>query len=478
MTDPSRHSILFTWIVDMEYILPAYLSVRSFVNSIGSHVERTSMLVLIAGPYDDAVLSQFRELSPKIEVRELPVMETEINEPTITNRRHRISVVQEYCVRMPVFLVDADTIFTKDISILFPIVQSGLQQAEGKPIVFGVTEHRRIRDATLYFRKEPGIDLTDVLKNNIYRSVWGEDDSCLDLVQFNCGFIGFYNCLQVVKGWESGYVKGLQNPMINPADDQVPLAVSMHRNGALAFCLPDALNSKGALVGSYALYHAWGGKWLDELKVCFRGGISFTDFGRHYRELLNHTPSVLIDSFFSRHEINHSGPLQYMGIDGNFSFEKEYFNYLSNTGGKASITCLEIGSYSNGKGLAYLIELVKNNFSEYRIFSHILNLNKNAVLQNIQRAGLQNSVEFIESLEEIPDAALDFAFIESDLHYQKTRQLIDQLQPKMRSNAVIGGYDFTGMEYHLEEKEKLIFMCREKNLSLCFGHKCFLIRFN
>lgn len=463
-----RH-ILFAWIVDRRYALPAYLSIQSFLYSMGSDLDGICLTVFTAGLLPDTLLRLFRFLHPALSVNQCAVQDLEEGSATVVNRRLRFSIVESFSDH-PVFLIDADTIFTPGIRSLVRLVK-----AAEKPgtTVWGVVEYEHTREASLYFLPigDLGLRPGAGARATVYQSVFGADARLLEECQFNCGVVGFYQAAELAATWKNFYEKGLKHTGVNCEDDQVPLAVSMRKEGANIVRLLPAYNSMGVLNGDYAVFHAWGGKWLDELIHLLHSGNSRTDFGSHYQFLLRDTPEELIRDFIGLYDADGQGLQPHRRIDGNFCFESQYDRY-------ANGAVLEIGSYSRGRGLAYLAQKVKAENSQGRVFALVLNENKEEVWQAIEYAGLSEMVEPVHTLHQIPERSLSFAFIESDLHYGTTCSWIEELYGKMGASSVIGGYDFTGHPGHEEERRKLKTFCERKKLSLRFEHKCFLIHIN
>lgn len=462
-----KPSILFTWIIDEDYALLGYLSVLSFVRNVQEEAE---ILVFADENIADNILEYFQQLDPRVLVKKVALSK----QPVVLNRLWRMKIVREYSGNRMVFLVDADTIFTSKFSSLFSTLNA--ISLNGHPVVVGVVEHECARDAYLYFndRKKPS-SLTADEKEDIFKLVFGDDCRYLDQKHFNCGFIGFCNASGIANDWQSMYEKGLLNSSVNQEDDQLPLALAMHKNKADCISLSPAFNSFGNLNGDYAVFHAWGGKWLNEVKLGLFRDFTFTDIGNHYRQLVAQTPQVMIDSFIRRHDLDPAMPMSYLNIDGNFDFEEQYTRYVRSASGNGSLNCLEIGSYSNGKGLAFLIETVKGKFSLHKIYSLLLGPAKGIVQPNLQKISLLDEVIFIDDIQQLPTALLDFVFMETDLHYGDTLKIVECLLTKLRPGSVIGGYDFTGKPYHQAQKSRLEQFCRDRDLALHFEYKCFLI---
>lgn len=278
------------WIFDDSYKIPTFLSVASFK----THMDMPISLIFFGDPKSE-VIEVFENLGGEIEI----IIKNEVNyayksngNQHLINRLARMEVMRLWPEEQ-IFLFDGDLLFSEEIKKLESCIDDGFEDInKNRSLVCGVTEYAldfytsRKDDSNIRTKtteEELHQCLTDVQGKN-----WRERLSGL---QYNNGLLVFYNCVDLADTWELNYKKGLNHPLVNPEDDQLPLCAAMFEQNTQALELASCYNSLGKLSGDYVVYHAWGGKWKTELEKISEGEKNLKDYGRIAQQYYDKIPS-------------------------------------------------------------------------------------------------------------------------------------------------------------------------------------------
>lgn len=471
---PYNGAVRFVWIFNKQYSLQTFLSILSLMRHLNQeNKNKVEVICLHDNSITQHTINIFLQYFPTITILEAPQLEYSTipkYENDIKNRLLRTWVVENYSDKV-CFLVDADTLFTNLINRIFPKLKDFKDST-----CWGVVEYKNTYNAYLYFKKDNinPLSLTRRHKFMIFQQVFGKRwKKLLRPSQFNNGFVGFYNCYKLARRWREFYELGIENILVNPEDDQVPLSAAINDLQINKICLSNIFNSKGKLNGQYAMFHAWGGQWIGQLKIAIGLNTYKTNYGRVISNLLKHVHPRLVDEFKEIYDINGIKPKYYHLLDGKFDFENIYSEFAS---AQTEGNLLEIGSYSEAKGLSFLTELPQSdNRLVYSYLYKSTKTNIRKIYNNVDFLGIKNRILFISSLEEIKDNSLGFIFFETDKHKNNLINLLEQCLKKSMSGAIIAGYDFSGKRY--KEKYNLYIQkfCDQHRLELSYRKKCFVI---
>ena len=260
------------WIIDENYLLPAYASICSFLDS-----NDIPVTVVYCSPDNvNGVKKWFEEISAHLTFETYPIPAEFQNHPgksIITNRLARMHYADKYADEVTV-LFDADVLFSADSNELINEISAKFQN--GKSAIFGVLDAKIAYRDYLYFntKDENGRDIAvpHLMQKDIYTYVFGTNWwHHLKGASINNGVIAFYNCHEVIECWRRFYVKGVSHPNVNPGDDQLPLAAAIYKTNQNVVCLPEKYNSKGEINGEFAIYHALSGAWKMQLVSAIDG---------------------------------------------------------------------------------------------------------------------------------------------------------------------------------------------------------------
>ena len=345
-----------TWITDAAYLVPTILSVASFLR----HVDRRCRVVVPT--HERAELEpMLRRSLPHVEVGQANALDSPgrpRDSPTIRKRLARMELMG--LTEEPALFVDSDTAFGPRAKELVETIE---RAAGARAFVAGVIEYKSAADAYLYFRpRSPhgAIRFSSPSEQSSVRSaVFGHDwNKVLSAPQPNNGLLAAGAASGVADAWRALYQSGLTHTAVNEADDQVPLAAALSMCGLQLTPLPSWANSLGATSGPYAMFHAYAGLWCDELRAATADLADLSQFSAEWRAVIGCLERK------SRHAFSPMpGPQLHLSLSGFF----EYAHLLDDWADTCN-TVVEVGR-SNGRGTAYLAELLSNRAAGARFAS-------------------------------------------------------------------------------------------------------------
>ncbi len=459
------------WIINRQYRVPAYIAIASFRSFVGMPVT----VLYDEEEIDDQTAQVFREIGPGITLTRLLLdhpLEPGRNTATIRNRLARMQAVKEFADEL-IFLIDADMAFTDGIRALVPTLESQIEHPE-EPVVGGVIEYDKARDNYLYFKPpSESRSIPDIVKHDHYQAVYGPAyEDLLNKKQFNNGLLVFYQGQTLADRWRSYYSKGLDLENINPADDQVPLAVAMQQVRTID--LDPTFNSLGRSNGSFAAYHIWDKNWQQELYRLHNHTANsiYADIARPFWQAIPfHWIDELLDNV--RPE-----PYHFWSIKG--------FNLLHDIA-KALVEQLagghivEVGCYK-GKNACFIGEMIKITGKDIRLdtIDHFQrpDTSEGEVIGNLKAASVGDVVNVIalESAEAVclyEDQSLDAVLLDGDHTDDGIWKDLNLWFPKLKPSGILAGSDFN--EGQLMESPAIRFS-RQNGLALHIRDKVFVIR--
>ena len=414
-----------TWIIDANYLLPAIVSISSFIK----HIDMECTLYCLVSDYSrihDTVTS----LIPRVIVRSYEASERYNNRlygQVVDNRMMRFDAIAQAHVDQTILLIDADTIFDEGIRDLVSLL---IEYDSGLPTIWGVVEYESALDAYLYFksRNPEGIyyDIAPAMKEMCYDSVYGNHwRQILSAPQPNNGLLAFKNCSHVTSVWRAFYERGLQHYAINPEDDQVPLAAAMVTADCCFVRLHDRYNSKGAVNGFYAMFHPYAGLWRNEFRAALAPISDISQCANICRDILEGLPQELLSAY----RLGEGEPYHYLAIPGFFDFSDLYFEIARDF---QEGHFVEIGTY-RGKSTCFMAELIRSSGKKIKFISidaYIRDVTFETVSRCFTDKGLSNYVTLLNMRSDAAsrlfvDESLDFVFIDGGHAYA---EVLDDLE--------------------------------------------------
>jgi len=435
------------WIFDKNYLMLTYLSVSSFLD----HCDINATLIYCGDKIQDSDKNLFLSISKKVEILHFDADVSHIAphmQANVLNRFARLHYTRLFEDDI-LFMVDSDVSFSPSLKQDIKEIDERFQDHSlPKPMLSGVVEFLSAEDAYLYYRKldKRGYTrkTTEESKISGYESVFGNDwRTLIKGFQFNNGFLIFYKAKALIDQWEEYYLKALGNKEINPLDDQVPLAVAIQKTGCDYWKLTSKWNSLGDLVGSFTVFHAWGGEWKIEIDQVLRNQRSTSDYGEICKRYLSNCPDRWISKF---KEDLKSEPYRYRQIQGAFD-HGTVFSDLINELIRGHV--VEVGTYK-GRSACFVAELIKSSNREI-IFDTIDHYNRDdnnidLVLDNLQKAGVDEYVNVVEAYslnaaESYENNKLDFVILDTDSPREILALELDAWYDKIKEGGYLAGYD-------------------------------------
>lgn len=363
----------------------------------------------------------------------------------ISNREQRFRIMRESPEDYINLLVDADTLFSETIKELLTIVGSN---SSDEPTLWGVIEYEEADGAHLYFKRtdEVGIvqDLSPDDKTKSYEVIFGANwDLLMSSPQPNNGFLVFQNCASLADTWRDFYRRGLHVRWVNPHDDQVPLAAAITSTKTRLVRLDEKFNSKGAVNGTFAVFHAFAGLWRSEFRAALCPSLNVSDFANMARPFLQRIPLAILDSY----RLGPGQPYEYLSFPGSFSFDAIYCEIV---GRIPSGKVVEIGTHRR-KSTCFLAELIRASiktitFVSIDIYKRVGSyeeltaaFREKELLQYVSLLNMQSNAA--STLFE--DKSLDMVFIDRRHDYPALSEDLEKWFPKVRDGGILAGDDYT-----------------------------------
>jgi len=467
------------WIIDEEYIVPAFLSICSFLDV--TEVPVTLVYCGESGLYEFKNLFTSLHKNLSFETFQSPAeFQHDARVRTITNRLARMHYAQKYQDEI-VLLLDADILFAQSGAYLIRSIKSSLPK--GRSTIFGVLDAKIAYRDYLYFRTQ-GINGRDMavphqMQKDIYADVFGDNWWYhLKGASINNGVVAFYQCAEVVKVWESFYRKGLVHDQVNAGDDQLPLAAAIHRTDQYVHCLPDTFNSKGNISGDYHVYHAFSSIWRMQVVSALRGETGVSDFADRLLYFTERLPANLKQDFLNKHKLLE--PYLFRKLKGDFGYQHLYQDISK---GITSGTWVEVG-LQHGKSACFMLELIKYKKLDVRLVAVPLPDEDFTKLTNFKdttrRFGLDQHLE-IKKQTELKDywsdqEKVDFVFLNVANDYDQLFGLLEYWYEKLSPDGILAGYDYTSqIGLHFGDACATYDFCQLHSLSLRISFDIFLI---
>lgn len=477
------------WIFDRAYACLTYLAVRSFVAQVMMPVT----LIYCEKDLDADTIAPFRALDVPMEVFTFDELRADQAVSSflpehyqgavgndLTNRLARFYVLKKYADEL-VFLLDADMAFTpllaskiEDISLAYSRV----------PTIWGVVENERAFDGYLYFnKKDPkgdAIKVPPMVKREIFETVFGTNwEQLAGGFQFNNGLLACWQCGDLVDAWMAYYLKGIESPYVNPADDQLPLAAAIQATGIQVVKLPGYWNSLGKSSGDYVAYHVWAGFWKNALWRCMEGKSPQTDYGNIVSTFWNELPQSYLDCLQAQLDVS---PFRYREIPGFFDFGGIYEDAVRTLPGGHLV---EVGTYL-GRSACFMAEMLQQNAKSFTFdtIDHFerSDTTKKDVEQTFADVGVSSFVRVIQahSLQAVSlyaDGSLAFVFLDGDSQLPSFADELRLWYQKLQPDGILAGYDLSihdtvNKGYHCIVDA----FCKEKQIPLRTYKQRFVIK--
>ena len=471
------------WIFDKNYALLTYLSVRSFVEQTDIQVT----LFYCAEEKDPIIDDLFKNLNKRIEIQ-LFNPDVDQWEPHqrfhIVNRLGRFYALSLY-VKELVFLIDSDLIFSPKLKERINEIQiPKSSQLGNKPFIGGVVEYNSVRDAFLFFNKRDKrgdrIGVSPSVQHSTYHQLFGPTwEKLVTHFEYNNGFLIFFQAKALIEEWKKLYLKGIELPWVNPADDQVPLAIAMQTVDCYKVKLDPAWNSFGKKTGNFIGFHVWAGYWKDDLYKLITNGQLASDFSKIVKPYLNDLPNNWIKDFIKQME---RPPYYYKKIKGFFEFQGIYKDMVDQF---SSGHFVEVGTYK-GKSACFMGELIKNMGKTIRFdtIDHFQRADTSLqeTQSNLSKAGLENYVNIIarpslEACQYYATNSLDFVFLDIDSDVTTFRRELEAWYARLKKGGILSGFDYSihdtvHQNYYCAIDE----FCKEKKIPLKTFEMKFLVQ--
>jgi hypothetical protein len=320
-----RNNVAAVWITDSSYWLPTFASLVTFARG-----SRASMYLYLTDDMPADVVAMFQAISDRLCIRagerDLPPQTPVRHASHVKNRLTRCAVISALEEDV-VLLLDGDTVFQEDGArhLIDTVTAESDCAAPGTAGVWGVPERERACDSWFYFqvRQESGgyTNVSTAVGYRLMREVFGNDwYSLLSTPSINNGVVAFRGASQLAECWRAFYLKGIHNSLINPCDDQVPMAAAVRRTNTSPRYLDFRFNSLGALDGPYCVLHAWGGMWRKEVAAYLNGRPAMSRYGAILHTALDSCADI---APLAGHQLANE-PHAYRLCDGVFEDEELY----------------------------------------------------------------------------------------------------------------------------------------------------------
>jgi len=467
------------WIIDNGYIVPAYLSICSFLKGID-----TSVTLVYCGDEDtEEVRSIFTGLSENIMFETFTTPEefkNHKNQRIIVNRLARMHYVEKYCDDITL-LIDADTLFSDQCDTIVATLQAECQNKS--TAVFGVLDAKIAYRDYLYFNTadDNGRDIVIPLleQKDIYIDVFGPNWwHHLKGASINNGLVAFYNCPDLIEVWRDYYQRGLNHKYVNPSDDQLPLAAAIHKTGQEVVRLPERFNSKGQVSGDFITYHALSSIWKMQIYSAYHKANAVSDFANLASQFLPVLPEDLLEGFMN--EFDHRKPHLFRELKGKFGYQHLYEDVHS---GFSSGVFVEVGA-AYGKSACFMSELIKIADKNIRFYSIDLPKSKSEKLEEfislLEKFELDQYCTIVDynKRDIVSDlhGEADFVFLNLGNDYDLLLENLEYWYDLLGEGGILAGYDYTsqiGLNYG--NKCATYDFCKRKNLSLRISFNIFII---
>ncbi len=467
------------WIIDKGYIVPAYLSICSFLKG----AETSVVLVFCGDEGVEDAKSLFEGLNEHILFEEFKMPEVykdHRSQKVITNRLARMHFVEKYKEEI-VLLVDADTLFTDQCNTLISTIQS--DSNINPSAVYGVLDSKIAYRDYLYFNTadDTGRDVVipHLEQKDIYADVFGPNWwHHLKGASINNGLVAFNNCDSLIDAWRGFYLRGLNHKYVNPGDDQLPLAAAIHRTEQKVVRLPERFNSKGLVSGDYIAYHALSSIWKMQIYSAHHKEEDVSDFANLAAQFIPLVPSKTMDEFIGG--IGDPQPYLFRKLEGKFGFQHLYEDVFS---GFSSGVFVEVGM-DCGKSACFMAELIKmadkkiqfyaidipdnneENIKDFKVQSDRYNLGQYCSIVNDEERDIVNDLH----------GKVDFVFLNLGNDYNALSENLEYWYDLLSEGGILAGYDYTsqiGLNYG--NKCATYDFCKRINISLRISFNIFII---
>lgn len=467
------------WIIDEGYLVPAIVSVRSFLAVVNMPIT-----ILFCGDSGvEKARNVFAEISTDIRFElfqlgdHLPRKEFL---PTVRNRIARMVAIEQAEEEL-LFLLDADILFAPGMEKLVEMIETHPPE---KPTVWAVPDQATAWQNHFYFRlfDEKGRKqrLHPQDQQSIYRLIFGEEwKQLLGEHGFNNGMLGIFKGKAAAEKWRYYYVRGLKHPAVNPEDDQVPFSAALKETGTETRILPDYYNSRGAHSGNFAAYHAICGRWRMPFRAVELGEEVYTDFGKIVKQFWHFVPSELRRAFIA--SLDTLEPHRFRGIPGHFPFwwtyrdignyfEKGHFVEVGTREGKSSCFMQELIDLT-GKDFTFESIVCSDRFPDGQALAE----------QSHVSVGMPNQITVLplssgEGTARYQNHSLDFVFLNAAESPDQLAEDLAMWLPKVKPGGILAGMDFSiqpGLNIH---QESVVFsFCSEKGLICRENYNEFII---
>jgi len=472
-------NITAIWIIDENYILPAYISISSFL-----HSNKIPITVVYCGEERiEESKSLFTSLNKLISFDEFKCpqeFQNHNHKKEITNRLARIHYAKKSEEGI-ILLLDADTVFTDQSDKLIQAIEEDFGITESA--IYGVLDAKVAFHDFLYFntKDEHGRDnaVSHFERNDIYAQVFGDKwRYILRGPSINNGVIAFHNCKDAIEEWESFYLKGIHNEKVNTGDDQLPLGAAIEKTSQKVVRLPEFFNSKGEIEGDYIVYHALSSIWKRQIFSAINGESGVSEFAELVKNIIPSVPNYLLNIFIET--LDYQEPYLFRQLDGKFGFQHLYEDILS---GIEKGNIVEVG-IKRGKSTCFMMEFIKNTRKEIQFFVVNEDVENNHLVEPffnlIDHFDLANYADFINfsQCHSLPTLAddIDFVFLNLENNYEDLIENLRFWYPRLKPGGILAGYDYTsqiGLNYG--NKCATYNFCQEKNLSLRISFNIFII---
>lgn len=423
-----------TWITDHAYLTPTILSIASFEQQI-----RRPSRVIVPSSERNHLEVALRRALPDVELEIEDVSSVASAGPTgrspsatVWNRLVRIESLRS--ATGPMMLVDSDTAFGPRI---VELLEGAERDCHQRPFVAAAVEFEAARDAYLYFRPrrvDGSIGFSPSERQDAVRAeVFGPDWArLLHGPQPNNGLIIGNDASRVATAWRDRYERGLRYSEVNPADDQVPLAVALTSTNTPLRRLPGWANSLGQTRGEFAVYHAYSGLWRDELRAAALDLPDLSSFGSAWRLQLDRLDPAVVTRLRSD-----AGPRLHLALSGYLEGAALLDRWVDRYS-----TFVELDR-SNARGTAYLAERLRDGTGPARFASIQRADDADPVTPNrwFEANGLDAYVDLARTEDhgwwrEVP---LDAVFLNVADPEADPTGFLETWFPRLRAGGAIGG---------------------------------------
>ncbi|MCB9232389.1 MAG: class I SAM-dependent methyltransferase [Bacteroidia bacterium] len=434
------------WIIDEGFLVPALVSVRSFLA-----VLEMPVTIFFCGESGlDEAINAFLEIPGDITVTPWQT-ETELPRPefraTVRNRLARMDILS----RSPedlLLMLDADILFGPGFEELMERIEKADPQS---PAIWAVPDMDEPLQNFLYFRlfdaegRRQRLHRAD--EEAIFAEVFGPDwNRLLGSHEFNNGMMALYRCQEVARHWKDFYMKGLVEPRVNPEDDQRPLAAALMATGTTMHVLPGSFNSRGELEGDFVAYHAFCARYRMPFCSLEAGQQPCTGFGYIAQQHWPLLPPALRAAWVRKQ--TGLTPYRYQSIPGFAGFWHTY---------QEAVNMVEQGHFVEvgtraGKGACYLAESIALAGKDIQFETITCKARFPQSLaeteQSLQKAGVREKVCIVnensgEAAQRYADESLDFVFLHAAASPAELRSDLELWFPKVKPGGILAGMDYS-----------------------------------